>query len=111
MKHAAGGIFDQPHVGVFAEAGPEAFIPIDRSERSASLWEQTGKELGLLGDSGDTFHSVSESDTSERKIVYSPTYNISGANEETVRQATSDDYERFEQYIQRYERTNQRLRY
>lgn len=111
VKHASGGIFDQPHVGVFAEAGPEAFIPIDRSERSVSLWEQTGKELGLLGDSGDTFHSVSESDTSERKIVYSPTYNISGANEETVRQATSDDYERFEQYIQRYERTNQRLRY
>lgn len=111
VPHASGGIFDQPHFGIFAEAGPEAFIPIDRSERSASIWEQTGKELGLLGDSSNVLSSVSESDTSEMSIVYSPTYNVSGSNEETIRKATSDDYERFEQFVQKYERTKQRLRY
>ncbi len=52
VKHALGGIFDQPHFGLFAEEGPEAFIPIDKSERSASIWVETGQALGLLEQSG-----------------------------------------------------------
>lgn len=109
--HASGGIFDEPHMGIFAEAGPEAFIPIDRSERSASIWEQTGKELGLLGDSGNSVTSVSNSDTDQMHVSYSPTYYVYGSNEDTIRKATSDDYERFEEHIERYQRTRQRLRY
>lgn len=53
VKHALGGIFDQPHFGLFAEEGPEAFIPIDKSERSASIWVKTGQALGLLGQNED----------------------------------------------------------
>ena len=30
--HADGGIFDQPHLGIVAEAGTEAIIPLDRSK-------------------------------------------------------------------------------
>lgn len=110
-KHASGGIFDEPHMGIFAEAGPEAFIPIDRSKRSASIWEQTGKELGLLGDSGNSVTSVSNSDTEQMHVSYSPTYYVYGSSEDTIRKATSDDYERFEEHIERYQRTRQRLRY
>lgn len=111
VPHASGGIFDQPHVGIFAEAGPEAFIPIDRSERSASIWEQTGRELGLLGSSDSPGDSLSNTDRSEMSIVYSPTYQVNGGDEETVRRATSDDYERFEALMERYQRTRKRLEY
>lgn len=109
--HASGGIFDQPHIGIFAESGPEAFIPIDRSERSVSIWEQTGKELGLLGGSGSSGDVIANTDRNEMSIVYSPTYQINGSDEETVRRATSDDYERFEGFMERYQRTRQRLEY
>jgi len=47
--HAEGGIFDTPHYGVFAEAGPEAFIPIDGSDNAKAIWKETGERLGLIG--------------------------------------------------------------
>lgn len=50
--HALGGIFDEPHLGIVAEAGPESIIPLDGSDRSLSLFEQTGEMLGVLN-SGD----------------------------------------------------------
>lgn len=111
VTHASGGIFNEPHFGMFAEAGPEAFIPIDRTKRSASIWEQTGRELGLLDDPGSSVSSVSNSDTNEVHIAYSPTYHINGSDEDTVRKATSDDYDRFERYMEQYQRTRQRLVY
>lgn len=46
--HALGGIFDEPHLGIVAEAGPESIIPLDGSDRSLSLFEQTGEMLGVL---------------------------------------------------------------
>lgn len=46
--HALGGIFDEPHLGIVAEAGPESIIPLDGSDRSLSLFEQTGEILGVL---------------------------------------------------------------
>ena len=111
VKHASGGIFDQPHIGIFAEAGPEAFIPIDRSERSISIWEQTGRELGILGNTDSSGDSISNTNRSEMSIVYSPTYQVNGSDETTIRRATSDDYERFEIFMERYKRTIQRLEY
>ena len=42
-KHAAGGIFRRAHLGMVAEAGSEAVIPLRRDERS----------LGLLGAAAD----------------------------------------------------------
>ena len=41
--HATGGIFDTPHVALFAEAGPEAVIPINNTENAYNLWKQTGE--------------------------------------------------------------------
>ena len=48
IPHADGGIFDEPHLGLVAEAGPEAAIPLDGSDRSLGLWEQAGAALGAL---------------------------------------------------------------
>lgn len=48
--HASGGIFESPHYGLVAEAGPEAIIPLDGSGNALSLWAQTGERLGVLED-------------------------------------------------------------
>lgn len=105
--HADGGIFDQPHMGVFAESGPEAFIPIDRSGRSVSVWRQTGEMLGVMGNNGELKTGMAE--TENTSFSYSPVYQIYGADEETVRRATSDDYDRFEQLMARYQKDRRRL--
>ncbi|MDD2283134.1 MAG: hypothetical protein PHD92_07050, partial [Eubacteriales bacterium] len=48
-EHAWGGIMTKPHMGIVAEAGPEAIIPLSPSKRSGalSLWQQTGQMLGV----------------------------------------------------------------
>ncbi len=49
-KHAEGGILTRPHLGMVAEAGPEAIIPLSSRMRSQALnlWEQTGRQLGVM---------------------------------------------------------------
>jgi TP901 family phage tail tape measure protein len=42
--YATGGFANRP--SIFAEAGPEAAIPLDGSRRSRSLWERTGELIG-----------------------------------------------------------------
>lgn len=97
-KHAEGGIFDTPHAGIFAENGPEAFIPIDRSSRSLSIWEQTGEELGVPrgGATGMT-------------VTYAPV--IQGASAGEVKRALEESYEQFKEYMARFQRDQSRLAY
>jgi TP901 family phage tail tape measure protein len=47
--HAAGGIFDRPHLGLVAEAGPEAVIPLRDSKRGLPLLAAAGRIMGLAG--------------------------------------------------------------
>lgn len=48
--HAEGGILAQPHIGLVAEDGPEAVIPLSasRRDRGAEIWEEAGRRMGLL---------------------------------------------------------------
>jgi TP901 family phage tail tape measure protein len=46
--HAKGGIFNQPHLGLVAEAGPEAIIPLDGSKNGMRLWQQAGAMMGAI---------------------------------------------------------------
>lgn len=48
QKHANGGILSRPHLGMVAEAGPEAIIPLSSQlrGRALNLWQQTGSLLG-----------------------------------------------------------------
>ncbi len=110
--HAEGGIFDQPHLGLVAEAGPEAVIPLNGSNNAKSLWQRAGEALGLLapsnqGDStippmtgsyeqgGDTYH-----------IIYSPV--LQGASEETLQRAARMSLEEFDRYMQQYLKSKRR---
>lgn len=47
--HAEGGVFGNPHLGLVAEDGPEAIIPLGakRRERGLDLWMQAGAMLGV----------------------------------------------------------------
>jgi hypothetical protein len=47
QPHAKGGLFSRPHVGLVAEAGPEAIIPLNGSSGAKSLWQTTGEKLGM----------------------------------------------------------------
>ena len=49
QKHAEGGIMTQPHVGLVAEDGAEAIIPLSgkRKSRGLALWERAGQMLGV----------------------------------------------------------------
>lgn len=48
-KYANGGYINRPHLGLVGEAGPEMIIPLapNRRDRALSLYEQTGKALGV----------------------------------------------------------------
>lgn len=47
--YATGGILNRPHLGLVAEAGPEAIIPLSSRIRSRALdlWQDTGRRLGV----------------------------------------------------------------
>nr|UWI03208.1 MAG: minor tail protein [Bacteriophage sp.] len=45
--YAKGGLITNPTLAYFAEDGPEMAIPINNSDRSKSLWEKTGRMLGI----------------------------------------------------------------
>lgn len=47
--YANGGYINRPHLGLVGEAGPEMIIPLSQSKRARalSLYEQTGKALGV----------------------------------------------------------------
>ncbi len=48
-KHQYGGILTRPHIGLVAEAGPEAIIPLSTRmrARAMNLWLETGRRLGV----------------------------------------------------------------
>jgi len=50
IAHAYGGIISRPHLGLIAEAGPEAIIPLSSRmrPRALELWQQTGELLGVM---------------------------------------------------------------
>jgi TP901 family phage tail tape measure protein len=45
-SHAKGGIFNQAHLGIVGEAGPEAWIPLERTAHSRSIWQRAGEAIG-----------------------------------------------------------------
>lgn len=101
-KHASGGIMTEPHLGLVAEAGPESIIPLDGSRNAVSIWERTGEILGAT--------SNSSTDNSSFQVVYSPVYQVaSGTDESMIRRATAEDYDRFQQFMERYHKDQARL--
>lgn len=100
--HASGGIFDKPHLGLLAEEGPEAYIPLDGSKNAVALWEKAGQLLGMQGaqstderlyagmkmSTGSGTKTEAAGDSIQ--IVYNPTITINGETSKSeVREAVS----------------------
>lgn len=100
-KHAWGGIMNSPHVGMVAEQGPEAIIPLSpsKSARGLDLWKKAGQYLGVQpyadGDIvGDTSTLTSETVTTgaggnhfDIKLEINPEFILegtSGMDEESI---------------------------
>lgn len=99
-KHAWGGIMTSPHVGMVAEDGPEAIIPLSPSKgnRGFDLWMKTGQLLGvkpyadggIVGDADVPTASYTPSEGGgnhfEINVEVNPEFVIEGENmdEETI---------------------------
>lgn len=93
QKFALGGILTRPTLALAAEAGPEAIIPLNRTARARSLWEQTGQAIGAGGGS----------------ITFAPTITIAGsASKGDVQEALSLAMDDFKRLMDRYQREGRR---
>lgn len=94
VPHAEGGLFGSPHLGLVAEDGPEAIIPLGskRRERGLDLWMRAGEALGVKpyaegGMIGNIPVNTSDSDSGKANIVMnmSSTFNINSASDNELR--------------------------
>ena len=112
--HADGGIFDTPHLALFAEDGPEAAIPLDGSRNSIDLWTQTGKLLGMDRGAG-RFNTggagVGDDSGSSIQILYNPTLQFYGGapSKEDIEDAMETEYDKFVDFMERFARERERF--
>lgn len=90
--YAKGGILTSPHVGLVAEAGPEAIIPLSGANKSngISLWEQAGYILGTLPKhaEGGIFGEINE-EKNGRSSFLSNNFKEEANNAESVSNITA----------------------
>ena len=113
--YAEGGILRKPHIGMVAEAGPEAIIPLDGSMRAKSLWQEAGELLGMASDpqtrgiqaaagsggesiGGDTYY-----------ITYAPV--LQGASQAELERAARNSLDEFDRQFDQMVKRRKRLSY
>ena len=104
QPHATGGIFSQPHIGLVAEAGREAVIPLEDKSRGLPLWMAAGEELGFsFGGSSASTNSISP--------VFAPNVNItvSGGDGESESKFRGILQEVFEDLFNEFQERMQRV--
>lgn len=102
--HATGGIFSQPHIGLVAEAGREAVIPLEDKSRGLPLLMAAGEELGFsFGGSSASTNSISP--------VFAPNVNItvSGGDGESESKFRGILQEVFEDLFNEFQERMQRV--
>lgn len=104
---ATGGLATSPELTWFAENGPEMAIPIDGSRNAISLWEQTGRLLGM----DSVIDGLDVSGSTGPTIEYSPTLQFYGAapSKEDLTDALRVSQDEFEALMERYMRTHSRV--
>lgn len=104
-KYASGGILTKPHLGLVAEAGPEAIIPLspNKASRGIELWTKAGRALGVFphadgGIFGTTGSDSAPVDTAVSGAVNMPVnininnnVNVSGGDNKAEIDAKVDD--------------------
>ena len=108
INHRAnGGLATSPELTWFAENGPEMAIPIDGSQNAISLWEQTGRLLGM----DSVIDGLDFSGGTGPTIEYSPTLQFYGdaPSKEDLTDALRVSQDEFEALMERYMRTHSRV--
>lgn len=123
---ATGGLIAKPTLAYFAEDGPEMAIPINNSQRSLALWQQTGRMLGVEPSTGNTFADIDLSAAEARRnavssvnnasnVVYAPNIIINSnggsVNGEDIKKAVNNGYAEFKSFMDRYMKEQRRLSY
>ena len=94
IPHATGGIFTTPHIGMVAEAGAEAIIPLTDRSRGIPLWMAAGEEMGMKFGGNTTTNNMSS---------LSPTINITvNGGDDNIAQRIGDEVRRVLRDIQEY---------
>lgn len=127
-KHAKGGIFSSPHIGMVAEAGySESIIPLDGSKNAYNLLGQTAQLMGvepglsalanqvIVLNSGTTGNpAVQEKQSTQQpvQINFAPVINMSGdADKKEIQNVLSDEYEKFKRFMKRYNKDGGRVEF
>lgn len=118
--HAEGGIFDTPHIAMFAEDGPEAVVPLNGSQEALSIWQEAGKILGAY--EKDSYSRIYESISGGWREsggtavggygapAFQPVVNIYGnASREDVSDGLMMTFEKWKEYMERYEDSRRRV--
>jgi hypothetical protein len=108
--HADGGIMTKPHMGIVAEAGPEAIIPLTKPSRAKVLWQQVGNIMGFteartnaIGENLPQVESVSE--------ITKRYTNVKDIAENTKRLADVVDITRYRNLKQKDKTLTERLKH
>lgn len=127
--HADGGIFNKTHIAMFAEKGPEAVIPINKSENAIELWHQTGKLLGIEDNLEEqkterisTIYNRINKNNEKRNIepkreniqvIYNPqnNYYLNETNKEEIVKIEQEKQEDFAKRMATWMKENERLLY
>lgn len=127
-KHAKGGIFSSPHIGMIAEAGySESIIPLDGSKNAYNLLGQTAQLMGvepglsalanqvIVLNSGPTGNpAVQEKKSMQQpvQINFAPVINMSGdTDKKEIQNVLSDEYEKFKRFMKRYNKDGGRVEF
>ena len=127
IPHAEGGIFSQPHIGLVAEAGREAIIPLENQARGMQLWFEAGRELGIFPDdtqespfgiplwkAADETQGISfgtSSNSTSTQAVFSPsiTITVNGGEQDTEQRYRDMFTEIFEDLYAQFQDRMQRV--
>jgi hypothetical protein len=94
--HGMGGIFSTPHVGMVAEAGKEAVVPLSDRSRGIPLWMAAGEEMGMKFGSNST--------TTNNVTGGSPSINITvNGGDPGIAQRVAEEVKRALREIQEYD--------
>lgn len=127
-KHAKGGIFSSPHIGMIAEAGySESIIPLDGSKNAYNLLGQTAQLMGVepglsalanqvivlnSGTTGNPAVQEKQSTQQQVQINFAPVINLSGdTDKKEIQNVLSDEYEKFKRFMKRYNKDGGRVEF
>nr|DAG76325.1 MAG TPA: minor tail protein [Caudoviricetes sp.] len=108
--YAEGGLIASPTLSWFAEKSPEMAIPINDSAHSLSLWQETGRMLGVDYDGMTRDLTEGTSRNSTFAPVFNPVIQIQGGEHAESRFSAGMDeaYERFVDFMERFQKEQYR---